>query len=111
MCILTTNRVLSDGTCDKYNLPENGMKNVKIRTYKWILSNKDSEVQTAASSRVLSVAVHASTMFAYRSGIFTGCPGSADEAPVNHAMIITGYTQKAWTLKNRLVQAYLQEKT
>ncbi|KAL5257274.1 hypothetical protein ACHWQZ_G012261 [Mnemiopsis leidyi] len=90
----------TDGTCDKNNLPENGIKNAKIKGYKWVLSNKDSEVQTAAAERVLSVAVHASTMFAYRSGVFTGCPGSSEDAPVNHAMIITGYTPKAWTLKN-----------
>ena len=94
-------RVPSDGPCDKDNLPENGIKNAKVTGYKWILSNSDSEVQTAASSRVLSVAVHASTMFAYRSGIFTGCPDSTQDAVINHAMIITGYTPKTWILKNR----------
>ncbi|XP_063673925.1 uncharacterized protein LOC134811117 isoform X1 [Bolinopsis microptera] len=89
-----------DGTCDKENLPENAIKNARVTGYKWILTNSDSEVQTAASSRILSVAVHASSMFAYRSGIFTGCPDSTKSAVVNHAMIITGYTPKAWILKN-----------
>jgi len=93
--------VPSDGTCDKENLPENAIKNARVTGYKWILTNSDSEVQTAASSRILSVAVHASSMFAYRSGVFTGCPDSTKSAVVNHAMIITGYTPKAWILKNR----------
>ena len=76
------------------------MKNVRFEGFK-VVSSDSGSVERALSQHLLAVAVHASTMFPYRSGVFTGCPPSWKSAKIDHAMVMTGYSQSYWTLKNR----------
>jgi C1A family cysteine protease len=53
-------------------------------------------VITALASRPIAVAVNATIMQSYKSGIFNNCSGTS----VNHAVLLVGYTSTYWRIKN-----------
>ncbi len=62
------------------------------------LSHYHSDLKAAVSKQPVSVVIDASDWQLYKSGIFE-C-GETKKGQINHAVLLVGYDEEAWIVKN-----------
>jgi cathepsin L len=80
-------------------------KTAKIRNYVKLIENNYTDLMNAiATVGPIAVSVDAGSWGSYRSGVFTGCPGTGRNVIINHAVQLVGYgvenNNPYWLVRN-----------